>query len=31
VARPGLAEAAESQGFEWLTERVGEALRKATP
>jgi ribonuclease P protein component len=31
VARPGLAEAAESQGFGWLTERVGEALRKATP
>jgi ribonuclease P protein component len=31
VARPGLAEAAESHGVAWLTERVGEALRKATP
>jgi ribonuclease P protein component len=31
VARPGLAESAETQGFEWLVERVGEALGKATP
>jgi ribonuclease P protein component len=29
VARPGLAEAAEQRGFEWLTERVGEVLQKA--
>jgi ribonuclease P protein component len=31
VARPGLAESSEAQGFEWLVERVGEALGKATP
>ncbi|MBD0349406.1 MAG: ribonuclease P protein component, partial [Thermoleophilia bacterium] len=30
VARPGLSEAAEAQGFEWLRERVREALGKAT-
>jgi ribonuclease P protein component len=29
VVRPGLAEAAESRGHEWLTERVEEILRKA--
>jgi ribonuclease P protein component len=29
VVRPGLAEAAESRGFEWLTERVEEILGKA--
>jgi ribonuclease P protein component len=29
VARPGLAEAAESQGFDWLSERVDEVLQKA--
>jgi ribonuclease P protein component len=29
VARPGLAEAAESRGHEWLTERVEEILGKA--
>ena len=29
VARPGLAEAAEAQGFDWLDERVREVLGKA--
>jgi len=29
VVRPGLAEAAESRGHEWLTERVEEILGKA--
>ena len=29
AARPGLAEAAESNGFPWLRERVGEALELA--
>jgi ribonuclease P protein component len=29
VARPGLAEAAEARGAEWLRERVEEALGKA--
>jgi ribonuclease P protein component len=29
VARPGLAEAAEQRGFDWLTARVGEVLHKA--
>ena len=29
AARPGLAEAAESNGFAWLTERVREAFRLA--
>ena len=28
VARPGLAEAAESRGFDWLRERVREVLQK---
>jgi ribonuclease P protein component len=27
VARPGLAEAVESRGFPWLTERVAEVFR----
>ena len=31
VARAGLAEAAESNGLDWLSERVGEALEQATP
>jgi ribonuclease P protein component len=30
VARPGLAEAAEAQGFEWVSERVSEVLGKAS-
>lgn len=30
VARPGLPEAAEAQGFDWLRERVDEVVRKAT-
>jgi ribonuclease P protein component len=30
LARPGLAEAAESRGFEWLQERVQEVLGKAS-
>jgi ribonuclease P protein component len=29
VVRPGLVEAAESRGFDWLGERVGEVLQKA--
>jgi ribonuclease P protein component len=29
VVRPGLAEAAETRGFEWLNERVDEILGKA--
>ena len=29
VVRPGLVEAAESRGFDWLTERVEEILGKA--
>jgi len=29
VVRPGLAEAAEQRGLDWLTERVGEVLHKA--
>jgi ribonuclease P protein component len=29
IARPGLAEAADSRGLEWLQERVGEVLGKA--
>ncbi len=29
VVRPGLAEAAEQRGFDWLTERVAEVLHKA--
>ena len=30
IARPGLAEAVEARGFEWLGERVGEVLGKAS-
>jgi ribonuclease P protein component len=29
VARPDLAEASDKRGFEWLSERVDEILRKA--
>lgn len=29
IARPGLPEATESRGFEWLRERIGEVLAKA--
>jgi ribonuclease P protein component len=29
VVRPGLADATEQRGFDWLTERVGEVLQKA--
>lgn len=29
IARPGLAAAAETQGFEWVVEQVGELLRAA--
>ena len=29
TARPGLAEAVDQRGFQWLTERVGEVLQKA--
>jgi ribonuclease P protein component len=29
IARPGLAEAVESRGFAWLTERVDEVFRLA--
>jgi ribonuclease P protein component len=29
IARPGLAEAAESRGYPWLTERVDEVFRLA--
>jgi len=29
IARPGLAEAAEARGFEWLSDRVEEILSKA--
>lgn len=29
VARPGLAEAVESRGFDWLGERVDEVIEKA--
>jgi ribonuclease P protein component len=29
IARPGIAEASEQRGFEWLTERIGEVLQKA--
>ena len=29
IARPGLAEASEQRGFDWLTERIGEVLQKA--
>jgi ribonuclease P protein component len=30
VARPALAEAAEARGFQWLLERLAEALGKAS-
>jgi ribonuclease P protein component len=29
IARPGLAEALEARGFDWLGERIGEVLGKA--
>jgi len=29
VVRPGLPEAAEARGFDWLEERIGEVLQKA--
>ena len=29
IVRPGLAEASEQRGFEWLAERIGEVLQKA--
>jgi ribonuclease P protein component len=29
VVRPGLPEAVDSRGFEWLEERIGEILQKA--
>ncbi len=29
IARPGLADAVEAQGYEWLVERVGEVVRLA--
>ena len=28
IVRPGLAEASEQRGFEWLTEQIGEVLQK---
>ena len=31
LARPGLAEAAEANGVDWLADRIGEALEQATP
>jgi len=31
VARPGLAEAVESRGFDWLGEQVDEVVEKAGP
>jgi ribonuclease P protein component len=31
VVRPGLPEAAEAQGFDWLGQRVDEVLAKAGP
>ena len=30
IARPGLADAVEARGFEWLEERVAEVLGKAS-
>jgi ribonuclease P protein component len=30
IARPGLSEATEQRGFEWLRERVAEVLSKAS-
>ena len=29
IVRPGLAEATEARGFDWLCERVGEVVQKA--
>jgi hypothetical protein len=29
IARPGLADAVEARGYEWLRERVAEVLGKA--
>jgi ribonuclease P protein component len=29
IARPGLTEATEKRGFDWLRDRVGEVLQKA--
>jgi len=29
IVRPGLAEATDQRGFEWLAERLGEVLQKA--
>lgn len=29
IARPGLAEATEKRGWDWLSERIGEVLQKA--
>lgn len=31
LARPGLAEAAEANGLDWLSTRIGEALEQASP
>jgi ribonuclease P protein component len=31
IARPGLAEAGEQRGFDWLRERVEETFRRSTP
>jgi ribonuclease P protein component len=31
IVRPGLPEATESRGFDWLGERVDEVLQKAAP
>ena len=31
IARPGLAAAAESQGFDWLCDQVAGLLRQAVP
>jgi ribonuclease P protein component len=31
IARPGLAAAADAQGFDWLTEQVAALLRQAVP
>jgi hypothetical protein len=30
IAKPGLPEAIESNGFDWLAERVDEVLQKAS-
>jgi ribonuclease P protein component len=31
IARPGLPEAVEARGFDWLRERVDEVVQKASP